>query len=190
MLKSPYPKAAGPATHAIRSALGADADLAPTGARPAEMTEAMRDAIERCRRGGWKDGLPALARIAEQEARPGALPALVYSYLGYGIALRQQRLGEGLKLCQHAVKLEFYQAENYLNLARTHLLADHRRAAVRAVADGLKIERDNRQLLELHHELGVRKRPVLPFLSRSNPFNLLLGRIRHLLRPRRSPPQP
>ncbi|HVR12007.1 MAG TPA: hypothetical protein VMW75_28450 [Thermoanaerobaculia bacterium] len=150
----------------------------------------MRDAIERCRRGGWKDGLPALARIAEQEARPGALPALVYSYLGYGIALRQQRLGEGLKLCQHAVKLEFYQAENYLNLARTHLLADHRRAAVRAVADGLKIERDNRQLLELHHELGVRRRPVLPFLSRSNPFNLLLGRIRHLLRPRRSPPPP
>jgi len=25
----------------------------------------MRDAIERCRRGGWREGLPALARIAE-----------------------------------------------------------------------------------------------------------------------------
>jgi tetratricopeptide (TPR) repeat protein len=151
------------------------------------MTDAMRDAIDRCRRGGWKDGLPALARIAEQEVRPGTLPALVYSYLGYGIALRQQRLGEGLKLCQHAVKLEFYQAENYLNLGRTHLLAGQRRAAVRAVADGLKIEPDNAQLLELQHDLGVRKRPVLPFLSRSNLFNLLLGRVRHLLKPRRPP---
>ena len=147
----------------------------------------MRDAIERCRRGAWREGLPALARIAEQETRPGALPALVYSYLGYGIALRQQRLSEGLKLCQHAVKMEFYQAENYLNLARTHALAGHRRAAVRAVADGLKVEPDHGQLLELQHELGLRKRPVLSFLSRSNPINSLLGRIRHLVKPQRAP---
>jgi tetratricopeptide (TPR) repeat protein len=146
------------------------------------MTDAMRDAIERCRRGGWREGLPALARIAEQEARPGTLPALVYSYLGYGIALRQQRISEGLKLCQHAVKMEFYQAENYLNLARTLLLAGQRRPAVRAVADGLKVEPDNEQLLELQqHELGLRQRPVLSFLSRSNPINSLLGRIRHLV---------
>ncbi|HXO30620.1 MAG TPA: hypothetical protein VOA80_24980 [Thermoanaerobaculia bacterium] len=145
------------------------------------MTDAMRDAIERCRRGGWREGLPALARIAEQETRPGALPALVYSYLGYGIALRQQRLSEGLKLCQHAVKMEFYQAENFLNLARTLVLGGHRRAAVRALADGLKVEPDNEQLLELQHEMGLRKRPVLSFLSRSNPINSLLGRIRHLV---------
>ncbi len=149
------------------------------------MTDAIRDAIDRCRRGGWKDGLPALARIAEQEQRPGALPALVYSYLGYGIALRQQRISEGLKLCQHAVKLEFYQAENYLNLARTQMLAGYRRAAVRAVADGLKIEPDNQDLLELQREVGVRRRPVLSFLSRANFINLLLGRVRHLLMPRR-----
>ncbi|HYL05456.1 MAG TPA: hypothetical protein VE075_05420 [Thermoanaerobaculia bacterium] len=153
------------------------------------MTDAMRDAIERCRRGGWKDGLPALAHIAEQDQRPGALPALVYSYLGYGIALRQQRLAEGIRLCQHAVKLEFYQAENYLNLARTQLLAGHRRAAVRAVADGLKVEPDSAPLLELRRELGVRRRPPLPFLSRGNPLNLLLGRIRHLVMPRRPPRQ-
>jgi len=157
------------------------------GARPGEMTDAMRDAIERCRRGGWKDGLPALAHIAEQEERPGALPALVYSYLGYGIALRQQRISEGLKLCQHAVKMEFFQAESYVNLARTQMLAGHRRAAVRAVADGLKLEPDNQQLLELQHEIGYRRKPVLSFLSRSNPINALLGRVRHLVKPPRAP---
>jgi tetratricopeptide (TPR) repeat protein len=153
-----------------------------------DMSEAIREAIDRCRRGGWKDGLALLARIAEQEERPGALPALVYSYLGYGIALRQQRIQEGLKLCQHAVRLEFYQAENYLNLARTQLLAGRRRAAVRAVLEGLRIEPDNPQLLELQRDLGVRRRPVLPFLARDNPFNSLLGRLRHLLRPQRHPP--
>jgi tetratricopeptide (TPR) repeat protein len=150
-----------------------------------DMSEVIREAIDRCRRGGWKDGLATLARVAEQEERPGALPALVYSYLGYGIALRQQRIQEGLKLCQHAVRLEFYQAENYLNLARTQVLAGRRRAAVRAVAEGLRIEPDNPQLLDLRRELGVRKPPVLPFLARDNPFNSLLGRLRHLLGPRR-----
>jgi len=147
----------------------------------------MRDAIDRCRRGAWREGLPALARIAEQEARPGGLPALVYSYLGYGIALRQQRIADGLKLCQHAVKMEFYQAENYLNLARTQMLADQRRGAVRSLSEGLRIEPDNEQLLELQRELGWRRRPVLSFLSRSNPINALLGRLRHLVIPDRPP---
>jgi hypothetical protein len=153
------------------------------------MTDAMREAIGTCRRGAWREGLPVLARIAEQEERAGALPALVYSYLGYGIALRQQRVAEGLKLCQHAVKMEFYQAESYLNLARTQLLAGNRRAAVRTVADGLRIEADNQPLLELQHELGLRKPPMLSFLSRSNPLNALLGRLRHLVKPRRQAPR-
>jgi tetratricopeptide (TPR) repeat protein len=174
---------AGPSSSDRTAVPAAATATAAPAAAPAGMTAAMLDAIDRCRRGGWKDGLAALARIAEQEQRPGALPALVYSYLGYGIALRQQRLQEGLKLCQHAVKLEFYQAENYLNLARTLLLAGQRRAAVRAVSEGLKIEPDNPQLLELQGEVGLRKHPVLPFLSRSNPLNLVLGRIRHGLKP-------
>jgi hypothetical protein len=161
---------------------GGELDAAPaSGAISPAHLAAMRDAIDRCRRGGWKEGLPALARIAENDQRQGALPALVYSYLGYGIALRQQRVQEGLKLCQHAMKLEFYQAENYLNLARTQLLARQRRAAVRTVAGGLRIEPDHAQLLELRREIGVRRQPVLPFLRRTNPLNLLLGRLRHAL---------
>jgi uncharacterized protein HemY len=146
-----------------------------------ELTDAMQEAIERCRRGGWKEALPTLARIAEEEHQ-GALPALVYSYLGYGIALRQQRVQEGLRLCQHAIKLEFYQAESYINLARTQLLANQRRAAVRTIADGLKIEPDNPHLTELQHEIGRRRPPVLRFLSRNNFLNQLLGKLRHAVR--------
>jgi len=97
-------------------------------------------------------------------------------------SFRQQRIQEGMRLCQHAIKIEFYQVENYLNLARTCMLGNYRRAAVRAVADGLKVDPENRALLEIRKELGLRRSPVLPFLSRSNPFNTLLGRLRHLLR--------
>jgi tetratricopeptide (TPR) repeat protein len=145
----------------------------------ADLPEAMSQGIEACRKGAWNLGLPILARIAEDEQRSAALPALVYSYLGYGVALRQQRIEEGLRLCLHAVKLEFYQAESYLNLARTQLLAHNRQAAIRAVKAGLKIEKDNEALLELYRELGMRRGVVLPFLSRSNPINLALGRLRH-----------
>jgi tetratricopeptide (TPR) repeat protein len=145
------------------------------------MPDAVRRGLDACRRGNWQAGLPVLAQAAEKDPRGRALPGLVYSYLGYGIALREHRVQDGLKLCQHAVKLEFYQAENYLNLARTLLLSGNRRAAVRALEDGLQVEPDNPELLKLQGEMGTRRAPVLPFLSRSNPVNLLLGKLRHLL---------
>jgi monoamine oxidase len=89
---------------------------------------------------------------------------------------------EGLKLCQHSVKVEFYQAENYLNLARTCLLAKDRKGAIRAVRGGLKIDPHHEALLALYQELGIRSEPVLPFLDRRNPLNQILGQIRHAFR--------
>jgi hypothetical protein len=155
-------------------------DAAKAG-RP-ELTEPMAEAVEACRRGRWADGLPALARLAEEGERGAKLPAIVYSYLGYGVALRQQRLEDGVKLCRHAVKLAFYDPEGYLNLARTLLLAQKRRNAIRVVQEGLSLVPDHEGLLELHAEMGRRRSPVLRFLSREHPVNLFLGRIRHTLR--------
>lgn len=146
-----------------------------------DLSHVLRRGIERCRQGDWEVGLAFLGRIAEAE-RSTALPGLFYSYLGYGIALRQRRVQEGLKLCQHSVKIQFYEPENYVNLARTHLLAGDRPGAVRAVLDGLKVIRQHPELLRLHKELGIRAQPVLPFLSRSNPLNQFLGRLRYAWR--------
>ena len=112
----------------------------------------------------------------------GGLPGLFYSYLGYGIALRDRRIRDGLKLCRHSIEVEFYQAENYLNLARTCLLANDRKRAVQAVRGGLKIDRNNPHLLALYKELGIRSQPVLRFLDRAHPINQLLGRLRHAIR--------
>jgi hypothetical protein len=142
------------------------------------LAENLNQGIECCRKGDWAEGLRHLAWIAERGEEVAGLPGLFYSYLGYGIALRERRIAEGLKLCHHSIKLEFYQTENYLNLARTCLLAQDRAGAVRAVRDGLKID-SNPQLLALQEELGTRSAPVLPFLSRSNFLNQILGRIRH-----------
>ena len=147
-------------------------------AQQPDVYDVLRRGIERCRRGDWDTGLAFLGRVAEAD-HASALPGLFYSYLGYGIALRQKRVQEGLKLCQHSVKIQFYEPENYINLARTYLLAQDRPGAIRAVLDGLKVVRRHPTLLQLHKELGIRAAPVLPFLSRSNPLNMLLGRLRH-----------
>jgi hypothetical protein len=142
------------------------------------LADALNEGIECCRKGDWAEGLRHLGWIAERGDAVSGLPGIFYSYLGYGIALREQRIEEGLKLCRHSIKLEFYQVENYLNLARTYLLAQNRAGAVRAVRDGLKID-SHPELLALQEELGIRSSPVLPFLGRENFLNQLLGRIRH-----------
>jgi hypothetical protein len=149
-------------------------------ARPADqLPEALRKGIDLCREGEWNDGLFFLGKIA-QSGRTG-LPGIYYSYLGYGIARCQRRTEEGLKLCRHAVKIQFYEPDNFLNLARTAQLANERAEAVRAVRKGLKVDRNNLELQALYRELGIRQSPVLPFLARSNPLNLVLGKIRSRL---------
>lgn len=145
-----------------------------------ELSAALERGIDLCRRGDWVEGLRHLGRVAESHER-ASLPGLFYSYLGYGIARCEQRISEGLKLCEHSIKIEFYQPDNYLNLARTQLLAGDRRAAAQAVRKGLAIDRNHVELLALSREMGTRKPPVLPFLSRTNLLNRILGHLRHQL---------
>lgn len=147
-----------------------------------EISETLSRALDLCRSGDWDGGLLYLGRLAEAGEPSDALPGLFYSYLGYGIARCQGKVKEGLKLCKHSIKVEFYEPENYLNLARTCMLNKDRPGAVRAVRDGLKVDPQNLDLLTLYRDLGIRKEPVLPFLSRNNPLNQILGRIRSSFR--------
>jgi len=137
--------------------------------------------IELCRQDSWNEGLSLLKGVAEIEDSQSELPSVFYSYLGYGLALCQHRYREGLKLCQHAVKVGFYEPDNYLNLARTRMLLDSRRAASSAVRKGLDVDQNHDGLLKLQHEMGVRRRPFIPFLRRQHPVNIMFGRLRHYL---------
>ena len=147
-----------------------------------DIAVALHRGIDCCRRDEWDQGLLYLGQVTRAGERPAGLPGLFYSYLGYGIARCQRRIEEGRKLCEHAIKVEFYQPENYLNLARTCLLAHDRSAAVRAVRRGLKVDPGSLELRALYRDLGIRGAPVIPFLSRSNLLNRILGRVRHVFR--------
>lgn len=154
---------------------------------PRDGVYTLDEALRYCRQDRWEVGIEHLYELARQEKHRGRdLPSLYYSYLGYGVAFRGRRIKEGIRLCRHAVKAEWFQPENYWNLARTYLLADNRRGAFRALAKGLKIDPNHPDLVALHQTMGHRRLPIVPFLSRRNLVNRFLGYIRHSLR--RKPP--
>ena len=137
--------------------------------------------LHACRRGAWRQGIRLLVSAIESDNGAGRVPSVAFSYLGYGLAACEGRTREGLNLCQHAVEQEFFRGENYLNLARVHLLIGNRAHAVRTIGQGLEVEPENKELLDLQRSMGHRRLPPLGFLPRSHTVNRFLGRLRHLL---------
>ncbi|CAM2069437.1 hypothetical protein SCOR_28960 [Sulfidibacter corallicola] len=145
-----------------------------------DLTEAAREGIDLCKRGHWDEGLLCLNQALKADRQ--SLPGTAYSYLGYAMALRENKLWEGLNLAQLGVEVGYFDADNYYNLARIYLMRDNRRQAVLAVEEGLKVESEHRGLLQLQARLGKRSKPIFPFLSRDHVLNMLFGRIRHTVK--------
>jgi len=101
------------------------------------------------------------------------------SYFGLCLALVQKKYKAGADLCKRALDLEFYNGDHYANLARVYLLIGNRKKAVETADAGLKIAPESEPLKRVRRELGVRSRPAVPFLDRSNPINISLGQARH-----------
>jgi tetratricopeptide (TPR) repeat protein len=144
-----------------------------------ELIEFIDSGIEHCRAGRWEKGADYLGYVAERSHSDLSQASLYLSYLGCAIARVQKRQKEARALCEHAVKVEFFQPENWANLADVMLLSEDRGEAMKAVQQGLEIDSQNERLNALHQKLGSRRRPVLGFLDRSNPINHLLGRLRN-----------
>ena len=134
--------------------------------------------VDLCRSGEWKQGLTVLGEAVQTQLPDRRVRALTYSYLGYGMARFQKQKREGLKLCQEAARMELCEPEVLLNLVRIQLMVDDRRGAVRSVERGLKLHPDHPVLIHYRRQMGIRRRPVVPFLGRGNIFNRILGRLR------------
>ena len=144
-------------------------------------SERIREGIGFCRKGHWEHGVKLLLEVTDGRDTSQKLPSLYYSYLGYGIARCQNRVREGIALCERALKLGFYDSENYYNMARVQLLRGSRRKANHALKRGLTIDPEHRGMKDLKKKMGSRRPPVFPFLSRNNPINKYLGILRHQL---------
>ncbi len=104
------------------------------------------------------------------------------SYFGLCVALVQKQYKSAIDLCKRAIDLEFYNGDHYANLARVYAAAGNRKKAVEVADAGLKVAPENEVLLVARRELGIRARPAVPFLDRSNPINVTLGAARHAAR--------
>jgi tetratricopeptide (TPR) repeat protein len=117
------------------------------------------------------EALDCFAKAVAEEQTPRAV-----SYLAYCRAKTEGKFKESIALCMEAIKEEPKNSELYLNLGRVHLLAGQRKSAIRAFDLGLRHGRSP----QIENELaliGRRKAPPLPFLSRNNPLNKLLGKF-------------
>lgn len=110
------------------------------------------------------------------------LPAELLSYYGLCIALVENRVEEGIRFCQKAARKDILRPDFYLNLGKVYLQSDQKARALVTFKRGAAVTEKNTQLLQELKKFGIRKKPVLSFLSRSHFLNryagLLLGRLK------------
>lgn len=151
-------------------------------AQSPSLGQAARRGVELCREGRWDDGLEILAQVynaSNQKESSAELPTSYLGYLGYGLARYRNKRRDGLALCEMAVKLEFYQAENWFNLARTADLVGERRKAIGALERALKLDPQHAASVAFRDQFGLRRAPVFGFLARNHFLNRLFGKLRH-----------
>jgi hypothetical protein len=117
---------------------------------------------------------------ARQMNQDHPIGASVMAAYGLSIGMTGD-IREGLETCQRALAADRRNAEIWAAIARLSIQAGAKKKAVEAVTRGIALAPHSHELLELREELGVRRRPALPFLPRENPINVRIGRILHRL---------
>ena len=99
---------------------------------------------------------------------------LCRSYLALLSATQRGQMENAAKVLEDLVEQFPEEPLVYLNLGRLYLFADRKQDAVDTLRKGAAAGKlpEIHQLLE---SLGLRKKPVIPFLSRQNPINKFSG---------------
>jgi len=130
--------------------------------------------------GKRKEALARFEAAIQLEVRFGeSRPQARYlSYYGLLLTLERRQIREGLRFCREAVTQESYNPDLRCNLGRVLMQAGRRKEAYQAFQRGLKLQADHPSLRRNVRVLGIRRRPLVPFLDRANPINIFFGRLR------------
>jgi len=139
--------------------------------------EFFRAGIALLRRKQFQDALRAFKHALDLDPED----ARYLSFYGLCLAATGRNPGEGVQLCEAAAEKEFYRPELHLNLGRAHLIQGRPEKAQKAFREGLALDEQNREIIRELENMGVRKRPTLPFLNRKNPLNKWSGLVRQRL---------
>lgn len=128
--------------------------------------------IEAVELGNIPFALRVLSNVRQDDLTP-----LASSYLAYCLAREHRRGAKAVNMALRAVQAEEKHPIIYLNLGRIYLTLGKSQKALQAYRRGLQYQRNP---LLLHHieMICPRQTCTLPFLKRSNPVNVLLGRLR------------
>ncbi len=103
----------------------------------------------------------------------------------YGLALAKGGVDRlrGVVLCEAALRKAAHRPlpELYHNLGQAYLVVEYRAQAADVLRQGASRFPEHEGLMRTLVDMGLRRRPVLPFLSRRNPVNKYLGLLRHRL---------
>jgi tetratricopeptide (TPR) repeat protein len=135
-------------------------------------------------RRGYKEAITFFQGAIDQERSEGAKnPRMKYvSFLGLALTLSQGRSDEGTRLCEQAVKREFFDPDLYCNLGIVYLRNRQKGRAFEAFQKGLNLRPGHSRIREELERYDRRDDPVFTFLPRTHPVNVLAGRVRHRLR--------
>ncbi|HHO69805.1 MAG TPA: hypothetical protein ENK12_12355 [Gammaproteobacteria bacterium] len=131
----------------------------------------------------WRSAARHFGLAQSRSSRNDEFVNLYTSY--HGLALIRCGDVSGLNLCRHAAAREQGRAEVFVNLVLAELRFRHRRRAWEALSRGFQIDSGNPALHKLARKMGVRRRPLVPFLKREHPLNKWIGKATYR-RPRRA----
>jgi tetratricopeptide (TPR) repeat protein len=147
--------------------------------------------------------LDEVKNLLQKKNKKGALELLTYamkkypddpfllSYYGCLEAIINKNYEYGMNICQRAIEIlnekipfgqEIFFPTFYLNLGRARLSSGNKQDAVTSFQQGLSYDRENKDLLWEIKKLGMRKKPLIPYLKRSNPINKYIGMILHTVK--------
>lgn len=155
----------------MTSPAGPTADRSP----PPEAALALEEGLRRFRDG---DVEGAHERFGQAHRRAPSDPR-IQSWYGLTLVLVERNSNLGVVLVDGAVRTGRPDPELLINQSRVAMALGQRVRAVRALERGLAFHPGNPDLVEARRALGTRQRPVVPFLSRRNWLNRVLGRIHH-----------
>ncbi len=142
---------------------------------PPEVLALFEDGLARYVEG---DASAAHARFERAHRRAPSDPRIM-SWYGLTLVLVERNSNLGILYGDQALRLAGPDPEIYLNQARAHLALGQRERAVKAIIRGLAVDPHHEPLRAAQQAMGWRRKPVIGFLSRSNPINRWLGKIRH-----------
>ena len=150
------------------------------GLKPIEYIRAMTDYLKKGNERSAYDVVKGAIFVYPQDI-------LVLSYHGCLQAIVEKKYRKGVEDCNKALQILERKEESgsevlypllYLNLGKAYVAAGKRKEAIDAFHLGLHYDRHYTAIHDIMQKIGTRKKPVIPFLDRSNLLNIYLGKIR------------